>query len=132
MTVRKPLNVPYESWVDQQIRSAVEKGSFDNLPGAGKPLKDLDRRDPNWWINQKMKDETFDGILPPPLQLRKDVQQKLKALHKLPTEAKVREALAILNEQIRKVNATNMSGISSNIALLNLDNLVAEWRNRRR
>jgi DnaJ family protein C protein 28 len=27
-----------ESWVDEQIREAEERGQFDNLPGKGKPL----------------------------------------------------------------------------------------------
>jgi DnaJ family protein C protein 28 len=27
-----------ESWIDQQIREAQERGQFDNLPGKGKPL----------------------------------------------------------------------------------------------
>jgi DnaJ family protein C protein 28 len=28
----------WESWIDQQIREAQEKGAFDNLPGKGSPL----------------------------------------------------------------------------------------------
>ena len=28
----------WESWIDQQIREAQERGEFDNLPGKGKPL----------------------------------------------------------------------------------------------
>ncbi len=35
----------WESAVEKQIREAMERGDFDNLPGQGKPL-DL-RRDPN-------------------------------------------------------------------------------------
>ena len=27
-----------ESWVDQQIREAQERGEFDNLPGTGQPI----------------------------------------------------------------------------------------------
>ena len=27
-----------ESWIDQQIREAQERGEFDNLPGKGRPL----------------------------------------------------------------------------------------------
>jgi DnaJ homolog subfamily C member 28 len=30
--------VAYESWVDQQIRRAQERGAFDNLRGKGQPL----------------------------------------------------------------------------------------------
>ena len=39
----------YESWVDRQIREAEERGAFKDLPGAGKPLKNLDTHDPDWW-----------------------------------------------------------------------------------
>jgi DnaJ family protein C protein 28 len=28
----------WESWIDQQIREAQERGAFDDLPGKGKPL----------------------------------------------------------------------------------------------
>ncbi len=49
---RKRLNVSnlesaidYQSRIDQQIREAMERGDFDNLRGAGKPLNLA--RDPN-------------------------------------------------------------------------------------
>ena len=32
-----------QEWVDHQLRIAMERGDFDNLPGAGKPIKDLGR-----------------------------------------------------------------------------------------
>ncbi|HUA42024.1 MAG TPA: DUF1992 domain-containing protein, partial [Streptosporangiaceae bacterium] len=38
MTERKPHDVTFRSWIDQQISEAEERGAFDNLPGAGKPL----------------------------------------------------------------------------------------------
>ena len=38
MTERKPPGVPFESWVDKQIRDAEGRGEFTRLPGAGKPL----------------------------------------------------------------------------------------------
>ena len=35
--------VQYESWVDQQIRQAQERGAFDNLRGMGQPLAPEDQ-----------------------------------------------------------------------------------------
>ena len=29
------------TWVEQQLRVAMERGDFDDLPGAGKPIEDL-------------------------------------------------------------------------------------------
>lgn len=34
---------PLEDWIGLQIRVAQERGDFDDLPGAGKPIPDLDR-----------------------------------------------------------------------------------------
>ena len=60
-------------WVDQQIRVAMERGDFDNLPGAGKPIKDLGtEHDPDWWLKRLIEREHISGVLPPALQLRKD------------------------------------------------------------
>ncbi|MEV4218944.1 DUF1992 domain-containing protein [Nonomuraea sp. NPDC049725] len=51
MTERKPGGMQFESWVDRQIREAQERGEFDDLPGAGKPLPGADKPyDEHWWI----------------------------------------------------------------------------------
>ena len=39
MTERKPPGTSWETWIDAQIRVAREQGAFDNLPGAGKPIR---------------------------------------------------------------------------------------------
>ena len=38
----------YESHIDRLIREATERGEFDNLPGAGKPLNLGGADDPDW------------------------------------------------------------------------------------
>ena len=54
-------------WVDLQIKQAMERGEFDNLPGAGKPIKNLGtQHDPDWWIKQLIGREKITGVLPPP------------------------------------------------------------------
>lgn len=59
------------SFVDRQICEAQERGEFDDLPGAGKPLPDLGRpRDELWWVRKQAKDEDLT-YLPPTLQARK-------------------------------------------------------------
>lgn len=43
-------------FVEEQIRLANERGDFDNLPGAGKPIKGLTSQyDPNWWARDFLK-----------------------------------------------------------------------------
>jgi DnaJ family protein C protein 28 len=41
--IRKYYGKRFEDYVSEQIREAMERGEFDNLPGAGKPLNlDID------------------------------------------------------------------------------------------
>lgn len=45
-------------WVEQQIRVAQERGAFDDLPGAGKPLTGLGtEHDPDWWLKKLVERE---------------------------------------------------------------------------
>ena len=55
MTERKPPGTSWESWIEAQIRVAMEQGAFDNLPGAGKPLPNLDQYDPLWWAGESAR-----------------------------------------------------------------------------
>lgn len=46
----------WESFADRQIREAMERGEFENLPGAGRPLKGLGAPyDPEWWARDYMR-----------------------------------------------------------------------------
>jgi hypothetical protein len=43
---------------DNRIRQAIEEGKFDDLPGLGKPIPDIDEPyDPDWWIKKWVKRE---------------------------------------------------------------------------
>jgi hypothetical protein len=53
---------------DDKIRSAIERGEFDRLPGLGRPLHFDPADDPDWWIRRKLRDENFQcsgGFQPP-------------------------------------------------------------------
>lgn len=44
---------PGESVVERQIRLAMERGEFSDLPGQGEPIEGLDESyDPLWWVKQ--------------------------------------------------------------------------------
>ncbi len=48
----------FESYADRQIREAMERGDFDDLPGAGQPLPLLaEPYDPNWWVKRLVERE---------------------------------------------------------------------------
>jgi hypothetical protein len=50
-----------ESLIERRIREAIERGELDNLPGAGKPIADLDvPEDELSWLRRWMKREGLD------------------------------------------------------------------------
>ena len=59
-------------WVDLQVQRAMERGEFDDLPGAGKPLDLPDKHDPDWWVKQLIEREQITGIAPAAIGLRKE------------------------------------------------------------
>ena len=45
----------------------MERGEFDDLPGAGKPIEDLGvEHDPDWWVKKLVERENI-ALLPPAL-----------------------------------------------------------------
>jgi hypothetical protein len=128
MTSRKPPGVAWESWVEQQIREARERGEFDELPGHGKPLPDVDRpRDELWWVRKKLRRENV-SYAPPAISLRREVEEALDQIAAATTETEVRELVAKINERIRYVNSHTISGPPTTVAVLDVDETVRRWR----
>jgi hypothetical protein len=131
MTQRKPPGTSWESWIEAQIRVAQEQGAFDNLPGAGKPLPDIDQEyDPLWWVKQLTRREQL-SLLPPSLELLRKVETELATIEKLHDEATVRRRVAALNVEIARVNATVVEGPATRLGTLDVDQVVARWRRTR-
>jgi Domain of unknown function (DUF1992) len=123
----------YESAVDRQIREAQERGEFDSLPGAGRPLSDHGREyDEDWWVKDWLRREgEVTALLPPTLALRRDVQDLPALVDRLSTEAWVRRLVAEVNERIRKARVGLLDGPPTLLAPLDPDAVVRAWRERR-
>jgi Domain of unknown function (DUF1992) len=131
MTERKPLGTSWETWIDAQIRVATERGAFDNLPGVGKPLPNLDQEyDPLWWVKQLVRREQI-SMLPPSLELLRKVEKELATIEKLHDEVAVRRRVTELNAEIAKVNATVVEGPPTRVGTLDVDHVVARWQRNR-
>jgi Domain of unknown function (DUF1992) len=92
MTDRKPTGVSFETWVEQQIRQAQERGAFTGLPGAGKPLRiDPEQTAYDWALAKARREgvETAD-MLPPGLRLRRERDELPERAARLTSEAAVR------------------------------------------
>jgi hypothetical protein len=130
VTGRKPPGVGFETWVERQIREATERGEFDGLPGAGKPIPDLDEpHDELWWVKGKLRREQLSW-LPPTMALRKEVEDALEAAARAGTEDEVRRIVAAVNAKIVESNRKAASGPPSNLAPVDVERVVARWRER--
>ncbi|NUO41055.1 MAG: DUF1992 domain-containing protein [Streptomyces sp.] len=132
MTERKPPGVPFESWVDKQIRDAQGRGDFDRLPGAGEPLPpELDTPyDELWWIRRKMAREGLSA-LPPSLALRKEAEDTLAAARTAPSEHTVRKLITDVNVKIRAMMYMPPPGPPLGLKPYDVEEVVRQWRERR-
>jgi DnaJ homologue, subfamily C, member 28, conserved domain len=103
MTERKPPGMSFRSWIDQQISEAEQRGAFDDLPGAGKPIPSRGEADDGQaWLRDYLRREGVSThvVLPTPLRLRRESELLAQTVHTLRSEPQVREAVAELNERI--------------------------------
>ncbi len=121
----------FESWIDRQIREAMERGEFDNLPGAGKPLELGDSDD--WWIKAKIKRENLEPVLPGVLSLRKEAETIQEKLADVKRADRAREIVEDLNRRIREFYARGWAPGEPRVVvkLVDVDAALQAWCNRR-
>jgi hypothetical protein len=131
MTERKPREISFASWVDQQIAEAAERGAFDNLPGAGQPIPR--RGGTEAWLQDYLRREgvSADELLPTPLRLRKEIERLGGMVGDLNSEDEVRGAVRGLNRQIVEWRRIP-TGPPVYLRLVDEEAMVALWREARR
>ena len=122
----------HERWVERQIREATERGEFDGLPGAGKPLDLGDVDDPDWWVKRFVEREGLDAsaTMPPVMQLRAEHAGFPDSLLDVPHEHRVREILhdynrRVIEDRLRPVVGRDMPIVAPRV---DVDAMVERWR----
>lgn len=119
-------------WVDMKVRAAMERGEFDNLSGAGKPIPGLgETHDPDWWVKKLIEREQITGVLPPALALRKEDAALEERLDREATEDGVRRVVADFNHRVVEARRQLLGGPPVVTATRDADAEVAAWRVRR-
>ncbi len=120
-----------QTWVDLQIRKAMDRGDFDHLPGAGKPIADLgDTHDPDWWL-KKLVEREHVALLPPSLALRKEDAELDDTLDALTTRAEVRRHVEDFNQRVIAARYRLPEGPPLVTMPRDVDDTVAAWDQRR-
>ena len=121
----------WDALVEERIQNAQAAGKFDNLPGFGRPCAAIDEPyEEHWWVRKLMRREGLE-VLPVSLEIRRIVEKELARIASLPTEDAVRRAVAALNKKIRDANYRSVTGPASTTSLLDEEQVVAQWRERR-
>lgn len=129
MTDRKPAGMTFTSWIDKQIAEATERGAFDNLPGAGKPIPQHGNEDAaQSWLREYLRKEgvSAEALLPPPLRLRKAIDRLAQAVPAMASEREVRDAVAELNREIREWRRIPL-GPPVFVPLVDDEAMVSRW-----
>jgi len=119
-------------WVDLQVKRAMERGDFDNLPGQGKPLGDLGSSDDrDWWLRKLIEREQITGVLPPALALRKEDAELDATLDRESAERVVRELLEDFNKRVVEARRQLQGGPPVITRTRDVEAEIAAWRSRR-
>ena len=119
------------TWVDLQIRQAQERGEFDNLSGAGKPIEGLGaQHDPDWWVKKLVEGERI-VVLPPSIMLRKEDAELDDRLDRINVERDVRREVEDFNERVIKARYSLSAGPPLITMPRDVDDTVAAWQARR-
>jgi hypothetical protein len=97
--------------IEERIRKAQKKGQFDNLEGAGKPLK-LDE-DSHIAEDLRLAHKILKNAncLPPEIEIKKEIQRTEDLLSGMKDTAEKHRTLKKLNYLIMKLNAVRDTSI---------------------
>jgi hypothetical protein len=119
-------------WVEMQVRRAMERGDFDDLPGAGKPIRGLgSTHDPDWWVKSLIERERITGVLPPALSLRKEHAELDDVLDRETTETGVRSVVRDFNRRVVEARRQLTGGPPVITPTRDEEAEVAAWAERR-
>jgi hypothetical protein len=135
MTERKPPGMSFETWVEHQISRGVERGTFAEPEGTGKPLPRRSAADDAYeWVVQKARREGVDtaAMLPPGLALRRERDELPARAATLQTEAEVRALAEDYNTRVeafwRRPQESRWSPVPG---LADVEALVNRWHTSR-
>lgn len=121
-----------QTWVDLQVRQAMERGEFDDLPGSGRPIADLgSEHDPDWWVKKLVEREQVTGVLPPALALRREDAELDELLDELLTEREALEVVEDFNARVMRARYTPVEGPPLITMPRDVEDTLDRWRTRR-
>ncbi len=117
--------------VEEKILKAQAEGVFDNLPGKGKPLRFEPGPPVNSSLRVSFKILRNAGILPPELELRREIGNLRDLLSHVDNEGELRELVKELNEKILAYNVMSGRSMAGEIQQIYGEKVVEKLKSRR-
>ncbi len=117
--------------VERRIVEAMERGEFDNLPGAGKPIHieiPPHKNEDLWWVLKIMRQA---NVVPDEIRYRKQIDELLERIDVARDEGQVVRAVRELNGWIRKLNGMGTNAIPTTLTTFDEAAVLDAWRRRR-
>jgi hypothetical protein len=108
--------------VEQQIKEAIARGEFDNLPGQGLPLPKGDDG-PGWWARRQIEQMRRQDRLS---ELSARIDRDLGEVWVLRDETAVQERVTEFNHEIEAANRD--VPIDEQLSLLDPADVLRTWR----
>ena len=118
--------------VEERIRSAQQKGEFDNLAGAGKPLNLEEDRHIAEEMRLAHKILKNADCLPPEIELKKEIDRTEVLLHDMEETAEKYRTIKKLNFMIMKLNTMRNLSIDFEVPQQYADRLVGHLESKRK
>lgn len=108
----------------------MERGEFENLPGAGKPIEGLGGdHDPDWWVKRLVERERIT-VLPESIALRKEDAELDATLDRYLTEAEARQHVEDFNARVIRARYSLAPGPPLITMPRDVEEAVERWRER--
>jgi hypothetical protein len=117
--------------VEEKIRQAQRDGLFDDLPGKGKPLHldDDSHVAPALRVSWRILKNA--GILPPEMQLRREISNLRQMLDQVQDEGEAKELVREINEKILESNIMGGFSISGGMDQVYAEKVMEKIRKTR-
>jgi hypothetical protein len=118
-----------ERIAERRIQEAIERGEFDNLPGAGKPLALDEDADVPAELRVAYRILKNSGFVPPEIELRRDIANAEQLLAQALGPGERREANQRLEFLLMKLAAMRGGARDARIEAAYYDRLAEKMRN---
>ena len=116
----------HEPRIERLIREASEEGEFDDLPGSGKPIRQLGRPyAPTWWAQAWVDRERASAAA---VELASRVRRSVPRMLAGSDPAVMRSELSALNADIAVMN--DRLAAPDRLPVLDIDRLLADRTDR--